>query len=104
MLLCESQTWSAPLCPFVSPEDPVEELEVGDDGGQGPDVLVWGRAGHCDQGVESNRPVGVSVVLREAKPSSEVQPAQQSLLALLVLEAGGVVNSTKNLNSSECTQ
>ena len=63
MFLCESRTSSAPLCPFVSPEDPVEELEVGDDGGQRPDVLVRSGAGHRHQGVEGDGGVGVGVVL-----------------------------------------
>ena len=47
----------------MSPEDPVEELEVGDDGGQGPDVLVGGGARHRHQGVEGDGGVGVGVVL-----------------------------------------
>ena len=79
----------------VGPDDPVEQLQVGDDAGQGPvisqmsnvsiekiclymnemyetvslpDVVVWSGASHSDQGVEGDGGVGVRVVLREAKP------------------------------------
>ena len=32
--------------PFMRADDPIEELEVGDDGGEGLDVVVWSRPGH----------------------------------------------------------
>ena len=53
----------------VRGEGPVHQLQDGEDGGEGADVLVPRDARHRHQRVERDGRVGVGVVLGEAEPA-----------------------------------